>query len=77
MCVWPVRGILPAPEPADERTMQYLFAFLFMAAFAVGTGALASSKGYNAVLWSMIGLFLGIIGLLIALVLPKRKPAFQ
>jgi hypothetical protein len=57
--------------------MEYLFAFAFMSFFALGTGALASRKGYNAVLWSVIGLFLGFIGLLIALLLPKRKPAFS
>jgi hypothetical protein len=57
--------------------MEYLFAFAFVAVFALGTGALASSKGYNAVLWSVIGLFLGFIGLLIALLLPRRKSAFQ
>ncbi len=62
---------------ADETCMQYLVAFAFMALFAFGTGGLASRKGYNAVLWSVIGLFLGIIGLLIAALLPEKKPAFQ
>jgi hypothetical protein len=57
--------------------MEYLFAFAFMALFAFATGGIASNKGYNAVLWSVIGLFLGLIGLLIALLLPKRKPAFS
>jgi hypothetical protein len=68
-----VRGAVAA----DETPMQYLFAFVVMAVFAFGTGGLASRKGYNAVLWSVIGLFLGIIGLLIAALLPEKKPAFQ
>jgi hypothetical protein len=62
---------------ADETRMEYLFAFVVAGVFALGTGGLASRKGYNAVLWSVIGLFLGVIGLLIAALLPKKKPAFQ
>ena len=62
---------------ADETRMEFLFAFVVMGVFAFGTGGLASRKGYNAVLWSVIGLFLGIIGLLIAALLPEKKPAYQ
>jgi hypothetical protein len=62
---------------AEDTRMEYLFAFAIMGVFAFGTGGLASRKGYNAVLWSVIGLFLGIIGLLIAALLPEKKPAFQ
>jgi hypothetical protein len=43
---------------------------------ASAAGAIADRKGYNFVLFAVIGLFLGIIGLLIALVLPKKKPAY-
>jgi MFS family permease len=57
--------------------MQYLFAFAFMAAFAVGTGAIADRKGRNVIGWSMVGLFLGVLGLLIAAVMPSKKPAFE
>jgi hypothetical protein len=47
-----------------------------MLGFGFGSGAIADRKGYNFVLFAVIGLFLGIIGLLIALVLPKKKPAY-
>ena len=57
--------------------MEILFAFVFMAAFALGTGWVASNKGRNAVAWSLIGLFLGVIGLLLAVLMPAKKPAFQ
>ena len=57
--------------------MQYLFAFALMAAFAVGTGAIADRKGRNVIGWSMVGLFLGILGLLLAAVMPSKKPAFE
>jgi hypothetical protein len=62
---------------AEQKAMEYLFAFVFMSAFALGTGWVASRKGRNAVAWSMVGLFLGVIGLLLAAVMPSKKPAFQ
>jgi hypothetical protein len=47
-----------------------------MVGFAVGTGAIADRKGYNFTLFAALGLFLGIFGILIAAVIPKKKPAY-
>jgi hypothetical protein len=34
---------------AEQKAMEYLVAFVFMSAFALGTGWVASRKGRNAV----------------------------
>jgi hypothetical protein len=47
------------------------------AAFAVGTGKVAEGKGYSFALFAFVGFFFGIFGLLVAAVLPRRKPAYQ
>ena len=60
-----------------DTAFPILFALLVMLGFGVGSGMLADRKGYNFVLFAIIGLFLGIIGLLIAAVLPKKKPAYS
>ena len=36
-------------------------------------GLLASKKGRSPVLWAFFGFFLGIFGLLLALLVPSRK----
>jgi hypothetical protein len=51
--------------------------FVWMVAFVVGTGYLAERKGYSFGLFAALGLFLGIIALIIALVLPKKAPSFD
>jgi hypothetical protein len=43
--------------------------------FTVGTGRLAERKGYSFALWAAIGFFTGVIGLVIAAVLPAKTPA--
>ena len=45
-------------------------------AFTVGTGHVAERKGYSFALWAAIGFFLGLIGLLIAALLPTKKHAY-
>ena len=54
-----------------------LIALTVMAGFRIGTGMIADRKGYNFLLFAVIGLFLGIFGLLIAAVLPKKKAAYD
>ena len=54
-----------------------LIALTVMAGFTIGTGMIADRKGYNFLLFAVIGLFLGIFGLLIAAVLPKKKAAYD
>jgi hypothetical protein len=60
-----------------DTAFPIIFTLLVMLGFGVGSGMLADRKGYNFVLFAIIGLFLGIIGLLIAAVLPKKKPAYS
>ena len=57
--------------------MSILLALVFVSAFTFGTGWVASRKGRNAVAWSLIGLFFGVFGLLVAALMPSKKPAFQ
>lgn len=54
-----------------------LIALAVMAGFTIGTGMIADRKGYNFLLFAIVGLFLGIFGLLIAAVLPRRKSAYD
>ena len=49
-----------------------LFAFTVMIAFTVGTGYIAERKGHSFALWAAIGFFTGILGLLIALIIPAK-----
>ena len=51
--------------------------FLWTVAFVVGTGYLAERKGYSFGLFATLGLFLGIIALIVALVLPKKTREFD
>ena len=44
-----------------------------MVVFVVGTGWVAERKGYSFGLFVALGLFLGIIGLIIAFVVPRKK----
>jgi hypothetical protein len=57
--------------------MSILLALVFVSAFTFGTGWVASRKGRNVVAWSLIGLFFGVLGLLVAALVPSKKPAFQ
>lgn len=60
-----------------ETVAPLLIALAVGAAFAVGTGKIAEGKGYSFGLFAAIGFFLGIFGLLVAAVLPRKKPAYQ
>ena len=51
-----------------------LIALTVMAGFTIGTGMIADRKGYNFLLFAVIGLFLGIFGLLIAACCRRRRP---
>lgn len=53
--------------------MQVLNIVLFWIFFGFLTSYLGKKKGRHAGLWFVIGLFLGIIGVLIAFLLPKPK----
>jgi hypothetical protein len=55
----------------------YLLSLLLGFLFAYGTGRIAARKGRNAVRWGVLGFFLGIFGLLIAYLVPARRPAFD
>jgi len=59
-----------------DTAFPIIFSLLVMLGFGIGSRMLADRKGYNFILFGVIGLFLGIIGLVIALVLPKKKPAY-
>jgi MFS family permease len=50
--------------------------FLMIIGFPVGTGYIADRKGRRFVAWAAVGFFLGIIGLLIAVLVPAKKPAY-
>jgi uncharacterized membrane protein YiaA len=51
--------------------------FVWMVGLVVGTGYLAERKGYSFGLFAVLGLFLGVIALIVALVLPKKAPSFD
>jgi hypothetical protein len=65
-------------ERADRQVMlPVILALTFAAFFTIGTGQIAGRKGRNPVAWSMVGLFLGIFGMLLAVALRPKKPAFE
>ena len=42
-----------------------------------GTGYLAERKGRSFVAWAGVGFVFGIFGLVVALCLPKKQPAYS
>ena len=60
-----------------ETLAPLLFAFAVVLAFTLGTGRIAERKGHSFALWAAIGFFLGIIGLVIALLIPRKSPAYS
>jgi hypothetical protein len=60
-----------------EAVFPIVFALAIGIGFAVGTGTIADRKGYNFVLFAFLGLFFGLIAILVALILPRKKPAYD
>jgi MFS family permease len=56
-----------------ETVLLITFVFGYIIGLAVLAGWLADRKGYNFVLFAILGLFLGILGVLVAAVIPKKK----
>ena len=52
-----------------------IFAFVWMVLFVVGTGYIAERKGHSFAMFAVLGLFLGFIGILIAIFIPRKQPA--
>jgi hypothetical protein len=50
---------------------------LLVLAMTAGTGFIADRKGRSFLGWAAIGFFLGLIGLLLAIVVSPKKPSFQ
>ena len=50
-----------------------IIALIVGAVLAYATGRIASKKGYNYTLFAIIGFFTGIIGLIIAAVIPDKN----
>ena len=59
-----------------ETAFPVLFALVVVGGFTAGTGYIADRKGRSFVAWAAIGFFLGILGLLLAVVVPKKTPAY-
>jgi hypothetical protein len=59
-----------------ETGFPLVFAFAVIAGCTIGTGYIADQKGRSFALWAVIGFFLGIFGLLLAVVVPKKTPAY-
>lgn len=49
--------------------------FAFAVGLAILSGWLAERKGYSFALFAFLGLFLGILGVLVAAIVPAKKPA--
>jgi MFS family permease len=56
-----------------ETVLLIMFVFAYIVGLAVLAGWLADRKGYNFVLFAILALFLGILGVLVAAVIPKKK----
>ena len=54
-----------------------LFVFVVTVGVTVGTGYIADRKGRSFLAWAAIGFFLGVLGLLLAAVVPAKKPSYQ
>jgi hypothetical protein len=68
--------LLPLGEaqPTEGASMEWIIAWL---ALAIGAGAIASSKGRSGFGYFVLGLFLPLIGLLIAIGMAPAQPAAQ
>lgn len=55
-----------------ETVFPLVFALVIMLVFAVGSGWIADRKGRSFTGWAVAGLFLGIFGILLAAVMPKK-----
>lgn len=53
-----------------------LLGLAVIAGCTIGTGYVADQKGRSFALWAAIGFFLGIFGLLLAVVIPRKTPAY-
>ena len=42
-----------------------------------GTGYIADRKGRSFIAWAALGFFLGILGLLLAAIVPAKKPSYE
>ena len=73
--------VLPGVAVAAEKTYEhgrlgYIIAYLLiMFGFGAAAGNAASKKGYNYIMWFIVGLLLPFIGLVIAWVLPHKHIA--
>ena len=54
-----------------------LFVLAVTIGVTVGTGYIADRKGRSFLAWAAVGFFLGVIGLLIAAVVPAKTPSYQ
>ena len=61
----------------DASFAVVLFVLAVTIGVTVGTGYIADRKGRSFLAWAAVGFFLGVIGLLIAAVVPAKKPSYQ
>jgi hypothetical protein len=52
--------------------VELLLFFVVQVVFVVASALVANRKGYSAVVWAVVTLFLGFIALIIVLLLPAR-----
>ena len=58
-----------------ETVLLILFTFAYITGVTVLAGWLADRKGYNFLLFAILGLFLGVLAVLVAAIIPKKRTA--
>ena len=61
----------------DAALFTLLLVFAAYAGLTLGTGYLAERKGRSFAAWAALGFFLGIFGLLLAAIVPARRPSHE
>ncbi len=59
-----------------DTVLPIVFAFAVMVGFAVGSDRIAERKGYSFTLFAFLGLFLGILAIIVAALIPRKKAAY-
>jgi MFS family permease len=58
-----------------DTVLLIILAFAYITGVTVLAGWLADRKGYSFLLFAILGLFLGVLAVLVAAIIPKKKTA--
>jgi hypothetical protein len=66
----------PFGEEAVEDVLVLVVGLAYVVGITWATAVVAARRGHRAWMGAVLGFFLGLIGLLLVAILPRRKPAY-